>query len=236
LGDEVRAALQRLAAMGYRAVQLSAAQRGLRPADLDRSARRDLLATLRRIELAVSGIDVWIPPADLLDAARCDRALGAVRGAIELAADLGRCPVSLILPHDDRNPRAIESRQTIIDSADRHGVALADHAISQRDAARFGIGIDPAAWLGNNLDPVEAVLRAGQAGRLESVRISDLDTAGFRCPPGTPGGRLDLLAYRVTVATSGFEKAVIVDARQWTDPWSGLRGAMDAWTNALKQA
>ena len=38
-------------------VQLSAAQAGLRPRELDRSARRDLLATLRRRELAVAGID-----------------------------------------------------------------------------------------------------------------------------------------------------------------------------------
>ena len=41
LGDRPRTAIDRLAGLGFRAVQLSASQPGLRPRELDRSGRRD---------------------------------------------------------------------------------------------------------------------------------------------------------------------------------------------------
>ncbi len=141
LGDQPRAALDRLAAMGFRYVQLSATQSGLRPRDLDRSARRDLLVRLRRLEMQVSGLDLWIPPAHFLDPALVDRAVDAVRAALELAGDLQRCPISLELPRplDDESLGPVI--ETIAELALRVGVELADHAAPDATADQLAGGL-----------------------------------------------------------------------------------------------
>ena len=61
LGEQPRAALARLSKLGFRHVQLDATQPGLRPRELDRSARRHLAATLRRPEDSPIGVDLWVP-------------------------------------------------------------------------------------------------------------------------------------------------------------------------------
>jgi hypothetical protein len=47
--------------MGFRSVQLSAAQPGLRPRELDRSGRRDLLARLSRLQMPAAGLESGWP-------------------------------------------------------------------------------------------------------------------------------------------------------------------------------
>jgi sugar phosphate isomerase/epimerase len=245
VGD-VRAALDRLAGMGFRCVQLSATQPGLRPRELDRSARRDLLATLRRKELTLAGIDLWIPPGHLLEPARVDYALDAVQQAIELAADLERCPVSVNLPRavesaaqtaDEKeivksNPSTTNSPSAVIESiaacADRHGVAIADHAQPLQRFSGIGAGIDPATWLAAGLDPVKELFKLSD--RLISARLCDLLTTGLRGPIGDRRhGRLDALAYRATLDTIGYRRPVVIDARQWSDPWNGIGQCASAW-------
>ena len=61
LGTRPRASLERLAERGFRRVQLSAAHESIRPRDLDRSGRRELLALLRRLDVAPGGLDVPVP-------------------------------------------------------------------------------------------------------------------------------------------------------------------------------
>lgn len=217
-----RPAFERLAAMGFRHVQLSASQDGLRPRELDRSARRDLLATMRRHELSVGGIDIWIPAAHFLDVARIDRAVALVGEAIGLAEDLGRCPVSCTLPGQEAGVQVLEA---LVAAAEQRGVRLADHALPPSDAA--DVGIDPAACLAVGTDPAAAILRAGS--RVASVRLSDLLATGLRGPIGGPDGRLDVTAYRVAIDVAGYTRAVVVDARQWTDPWAGLAQTRETW-------
>jgi len=55
LGGSPRAMLTLLHDRGFRAVQFSALTPDLRPRELDQSARRDVLATLRRNELQLGG-------------------------------------------------------------------------------------------------------------------------------------------------------------------------------------
>ncbi|MDY7109735.1 MAG: TIM barrel protein [Planctomycetota bacterium] len=231
-----RRAFDRLREMGFGHVQLSAAQPGLRPRELDRSARRDLLATLRRRELAVSGLDVWIGPGEFLDPAKMDRAVGAMIEAIELAADLGRCPVSLTLPgrggdSEEDAPDAGAVMAAMIEAAQVRDVPLADHAIPVVDREYIGVGIDPAAWLARDEDPATAVSR--HADRLVSLRLCDLLTSGLRGPIGdAQEGRLDVLAYRVAAGLAAAGRPIVVDARQWSDPWAGLKQTLDAWWSA----
>jgi sugar phosphate isomerase/epimerase len=231
-----RQTFDRLREMGFRHVQLSAAQPGLRPRDLDRSARRDLLATLRRRELNLSGIDAWISPGEFLDPAKVDRAVAAVIEAIELAADLGRCPVSLTLParerdSDEDGPALAAVTAALVEAAQVRDVLLADHVIPVVDREYIGVGIDPAAWLARDEDPAAAVSR--HADRLVSLRLCDLLTSGLRGPIGdAQEGRLDVLAYKVAAGLAPAGRPVVVDARQWTDPWAGLRQTHEAWQKA----
>jgi sugar phosphate isomerase/epimerase len=234
LDTEPRRAFDRLREMRFRFVQLSATQPGMRPRDLDSAARRDLLATLRRRELSVSGLDAWIPPGHFLDARHVDRAMGAAMAAIDLAADVGRCPVSLSLPLRDSDDDE-EGLDHLIDSLAEHahhlGVAIADHAIPPREHEWIGVGIDPAAWLAHQDDPARAVSMYGD--RIIAARVCDLLTSGMRGPVGDPQERqLDVLAYRVALSVSGYSGPIVIDARQWRDPWDGLVRTREAWERA----
>ena len=169
LGGEAREDLTAIASMGFRAVQLSATQPGLRPRELDGSARRGLRATLRRLELQPAGVDLWIPGEHFTLGEHVDRAVDAVCAAIELAANLAatipkgvpsRVPVSLTLPNalpadvadskygsstsasstSSATGDAIAAIATIAGHAERFGVELADHAVPIVDGVGRNIG------------------------------------------------------------------------------------------------
>ena len=231
-GESIRAAMERIASMGFRFVQLSATQPGLRPRDLDQSARRDLVATLRRRELAVAGLDLWIPPRHFLEAAHSDRAVSAVLAAIELASDLGRGSVSLTLPGTtaDDSDALKPALDAISDHANRFGVMIADHAVPvvARDSELIGVGIDPAAWLSSGGDPSAALM--ANARRIVSARVCDLLTSGLRGPVGDRHeGQLDVVAYKVALSVIGYARPAVVDARNWIEPWKGIEQTRRAW-------
>ncbi len=228
LGDQPRAALDQLASLGFRSVQLSATQPGLRPRELDRSARRDLRVKLRRLEMDAAGLDLWIPASHFVTPSTSDRAVDAVRAAIELAADLGRCPVCLSLPGDDDDGRLGPIAGTIIDHAIHRGVMVADHAVRPASHEPIGVGIDPPAWLALGEDPIAGVTTF--ADRLVSLRLADLMESGMRAPIGVSEvGRLDVAAYRKAIATCGYRGPLVIDMRGWPDPWAGLAQTARTW-------
>ena len=222
LDAQPRGGIERLASMGFRAAQLSASQ--LRPRDLDRSARRELKVLFRRYELTVAGLDLWIPDAHLLDSSRVDRAVGAMLDAIGLAGELGRCPLSLVLPGDDA-PESVMA--TVIEQAIRQGVPLADHTVPANRRHDVGVGIDPASWLARGRDPIEAINDAGD--RLVVARWCDLATSGMRVPGGHEDGQLDGLNYRITLTAAGYRGPIVIDTRGWTDPAAMLLPAAGTW-------
>ena len=221
-----RAALDRVRDLGFRAVQIGAGRPGLRPRELDRSARRDLLATLARRELILAGIDLWVPPGDLLDPARSPRAMDALLAAIDLAADLDRRPLSVALP-GELEP---EMTGTLLAAASLRGVDLVDHRVGADPGPDPVIraGVDPAACLAGGVDPADEVIRLGQ--RLGSARLVDLLTGGTRAPIGADhGGRLDVQSYRVALSAVGYRRPVVIDARQWADVEVGLVRTKEVW-------
>lgn len=233
LGPDARESIAAVAAMGYRAVQLSATQPGMRPRELDAGDRRGLRGTLQRLGLVCGGIDLWIPPAHLSDPAHVDRAMSAVDGACGLAADLGRCGVCVTLPERLQS----ESWHVLCATADRHGVRIADFCVrgtgpehhSEAPPELVGTGIDPAAILGAGLDP--ALHAASLGRRVCAARVVDLLASGMRGPPGEPeGARLDLAAFAASLALSGAAPACCADARQWADPRAGLQCTLARWS------
>lgn len=220
---------------GLRGVQLSVTGGGLRPRDLGPSARRDLRAMLTRLELTPSGIDALVPASHFIDPATAERAVDAVQGACELAADLGRVPVTVQLPAagDEATAARRDAAVALVAAAaDRVGVTIADlGGGAMAPWPPVGIAVDPAAVLGDGGDPSAAVARAG--ARLTGVRVVDLLRSGMRGPVGVSGeSRLDALAYRVAVEVAGYRGLPVVDCRQWNDPRAGVLGSMAAWQRA----
>lgn len=238
LAGEVLEALKVVAAIGYRAVQLSATQVGTRPKDLDISGRKDLTVQLRRFGLSCAGLDLWIPSSHFIDPAFVDRAIDAVSQSITLAAALGRCSVSLALPaRTDRTQGNLNDVRAAVDAcAQREGVQVADHGVdaatgvwTPSSSGFVGVGIDPAVLLGANQDVCASVTKIG--ARIVCARVVDLLRTGMRGPPGEPhDARLDLVAYMATLASISLYTSPVVDARQWSDARAGLRITLQRWS------
>ncbi len=228
-----RAGIDWAAAKGFRSVQLDAAAAGIRPRDLDRSARRDLAALLRRTQLRFTGLDLWIPSEHFVDSARVQRATEATMAAIDLAADLARLVesprgglVGIALPA--AVPPALV--QTLCAYAESRGVDLADHTVRDtRPDARLGVGLDPAGLLLAGQDPVALAARWGTA--VQCARLSDASAVGRVAVAGA-GSRLDVRAYRATLDVLGYSRNVVVDVRGVRDQVQALMRAREVWDPA----
>lgn len=244
----VREAIGWVAGLGYRGVQLNAADPATRPRDLGPSARRDLAATLARHELACAGIDLFIPPAHFHDATQQSRAFDAVIAAIGLGADLGRAPITAPLPDD----LSTGIRQAIASEAERLGVQVliapkldpagvvspsrpteTKHASIDPPFAAF---VDCAAVLAAQASPEALVASLGD--QLGAVRVVDLLRSGLRGPILEPReSRLDALSLRLAIDLSpGARRGrpiAVVDARQWADIRGGIERSILRWRALL---
>lgn len=199
---------------------------------------------MRRGELGFGGVDLFLPPLDFVDPKTLDRAVGAVLGAIGLAADLagsggaglggagsggdGRV-VSLVLPEDLED----DVRSTIDDEATRQGVRLADHAwpIGERETQGMMLaGLDPVRVLEAGESPAKAAARYGDY--LAGARLCDRDETG-RCAVGATGARLDVLSYAAALATVGVA-SVTIDLRGLHEPAGAINDAATAWNRVFR--
>lgn len=228
---------------GVRAVQMDATAAGVRPRELDRSGRRDLAALLRRSELSCSGLDLFIPPEHFVQVDKVDRAVSAVVEALEMAAELstlasgavvtrmgaGVLPVCLLLPTE--TPASV--RRTLAEHAERRGGRIADHAWPVHEdvdlSRTLAVGLDPAAILLAQGDPAQVAAQLGE--RIVSARLTDVarGIGATRVAPGSPSGRLDVLAYLVAIATGAKLRFATLDLH-------GVRGQAEAVGIALGAA
>ena len=236
-GSAVRGALEWLAVGGFETVQLDATLSGIRPRQLDRRARQDLLALLGRCSLRAAGLDLFIPHAHYLEDEHLDRAMGATLAGVELAADLGRVPLSIALPVDRIASDALD---VIVDAADGRGVQVAVHAedhlealldwVRRIDLPCVGCALDPAALLTRSKDPVTAVPEIGR--HLLVARVSDASGSGAaRCTAGE--GELDLTGYRIALDLAPRRTGpVVLDLRGHEDARRSALAARTAWEGA----
>lgn len=220
-----RAQIEWVAQMGYPSLVIDAARDGLRPRQLDRSARRDVLALLRRMDLRPAGIDLPIPPAHFREPASVDRAISAAAQALALAADFASqsedATVTIELPEDP--PR--ETVEALLAAAEASGARLADRRWPPGEfegvAPNLGVSFDPAAVLLAGEDP--AIVAGRVADRLLSARLSDI-AAGGRVAPGE--GRLDIAAYLATVASVAPQRPVVLDLAGVRDQQAAAAGVL----------
>lgn len=236
-GGGVRKAMSMLAAEGFHAVQLDAALLGIRPRELSRTGRRDLTTAAARAGIRLAGIDLFVPRKHLISEEHVDRAVSAIVDAVGLAGDLGRIPLSLLLPLDEGAEEAVSA---IFEAADGHGVPLAIHAERDMEHASqalgrlnyegVGLGLDPATLLLQGSDAVDAAQKHGT--RLTSARLSDADRdVGQRTVVGR--GDLDVSGYRISVDLATRRVGpVVLDLRSLQDPLAALRQGGKAWEDA----
>lgn len=233
LGDPVES-LEWLGGAGVRGVQLSATQPGLRPRTLDGSARRELRARLKRLELTLSGLDLWIPPEHFTEPANVDRAAAAAEAAVVLAADLGRVPVSMTLPADAAaSALAAQALSHLLARALHHGVTLVDFQTPPGSHPAIAPGVDLALVLDRGGDPLAALAEASvAAGRPPgAIRLAARPAAGARGPLGAPDVPL-LRRLREAFARDRLLPMPVLDARGWHDPRAGVRQSLAAWEAA----
>lgn len=224
-----RRAIAWAAEVGFRAVQIDGTV--LKARELDRSARRDLAATFRRHELAIAGIDLWIPPSHFAREEAVDRAASALVESLDLAADLADLVPGSRRVVSVEFPATVEASalEAIRVRADRRGAMVADHAwpmVESRLGGPVMFGLDPSALLLAGVDPAATASRFMHM--VASARLSDLAATG-RVAPGE--GRLDLLAYRVALETGGFRGPLVLDLRQVPAGVSKARTILARWSS-----
>ena len=234
-----RRAITLVGEAGFAAIQLDATLAGLRPRELDQTARRDLKATTARAGLATAGIDFFIPAEHYSDPKHVDRAVEAAVATCSLSADLGRIPVSLNLPVSKLDGSLV---QLIADAADAQGVPLAIHDESDMDGLKrwiddhapplVGLGLDPAAMLIRDKDP--ELSAQSMSSLIRVARLSDASKGqadGGRQLVGT--GSLSVMAYRVSVDLAPNRIGpVVLDLRGVASPFEAMESAKVAWSKA----
>ncbi len=233
-GSSSRATIDTIASLGVRGIALDATAPGLRPRELTRSARRDIASILRRHELEVAGIDLWIPPSHFTNPTTSQRAIDATTNALEMCAELAplvggrsRPIVSLVLPEE----LSESIRVTLGSIAQHHGSTIADHRIVRDDddeATGIGVGIDPVFYLTDGQSPAKAITRAGSD--LVSARLCDTNAMG-RCVLRASGSKLDLTGYAGAMIVSG-QEWVTLDLRGLDDPIRASSQSINAWRDA----
>ncbi|MBM4112964.1 MAG: hypothetical protein FJ253_06260 [Phycisphaerae bacterium] len=227
LGDP-ESGLDFLGREGFEAVQLSASQPGMRPRELDGGARRALRERMRRLELAVSGIDLWIPAEHFGAASEVSRAIDAFLETLRLAEFLDRCAVSCTLPRDDA---ARDSRAALLREAERRGVLLVDFAEGATTENSIRVGLDLASIRPRELSVAESIASAGDG--LGAIRLSLGAANGGRRPFRAGDEGMNLLRdLRSALRLGGATLRPVADARGWPDARAGLRSTRDAWNNA----
>lgn len=217
----VRSMLNWAGGLGFEAVAIDASHPETRPRSMDRSARRDLAAAMRRAEVASAGVELWLPAAHLDDPNKADHAVGALLAALELAADLAAltqgqpCLVTAVRTGRDGaiSPGASEALGLLTARAGAIGAEIGEAgwpAVVSDAASPLGVALDPAAIISQGDDPVSALGRLHSDGLLRSVRLNDLGRTG-RVPVGSQAGRLDAEALVFSAAALNLRQFMVLD-------------------------
>lgn len=201
--EQIKACAAGVLSAGGRHLTLDVTANGFRPRELDRSARRDLVATFNRDEVLLSGLDCLVPAEHLRDREKLDRAVAAISAAIELAADMRVRRVACRLPSEP-DPQAVELLRA---AAERQGVVLAAYG--------------PPAGLA-----VGAIPRTDDPGTLAS-ELAGAEAVRWGWPVGVGGA--DAATLVPMLATLNFAGEVDLDLTGAGDPQREIDRAFDAW-------
>ena len=231
---------------------------GLRPRELDRSARRDLASVLRRFELELSGVDLWIPPGHFVDGLHSDRAVEAVVEAVRFVVEMvglvggsggsgvGGGVVCVTLPafeEGDVGGDGVGLRGGVVSAiesaAELVGGVVADCSVGAVGSVAAGGGDREGGLVGGRgigvgVDPA-AVLAGGADVDGVVVRAGErlvcarLSDADHAGRAVVGRGHLDVEGYAGALAAVGFRGRVVVDVRGLRRSGAGVDAAIERW-------
>ena len=218
-----RQVIEWAAGAGFRAIMLDSARVGVRPRDLDRSARRGLASLLRRLELRLAGAELWIPSEHYASPTNSERAVAAALSSIDMLAELAALieadrTLTLTLPADG----ADEAISVIAQAAHRAEIRIANAAWPWRqpsDDAPIGVALDPRAITRSGEDPIAIASSCQQPP----------DAARWAFTSRRPEEVIDPLGYASALSTAGFRGDVALDLRDAIDPESDAMSALTRW-------
>lgn len=226
-----RAAIEWAAGVGFRSLHLDASAPGVRARELDRSGRRDLASTLRRHGLGFTGLDLWIPAEHFADPAHADRALSALLGAVDLAAELAGLLGTAVPVVSVTLPEGFSGIDSVAAGADASGAIIEDFGPGGEDDSRpptVRPGVDTGRLLMRGDPPGKTFARL--ADRLGSLRLNDADDTGRR-PMGS--GRLDPSMLLALHATLTADLPVVTDLRGLENPDRAATSALGGLRTGL---
>jgi hypothetical protein len=211
------------AGAGFRGILLDCARTGIRPRDLDRSARRGIASLFRRLELHLAGAELWIPHEHYASSTNSERALGATLSAIDLLAELASLvetdrTLTLTLPVDG----AQEAVNEIAEAANRAEIRVANATWPHREKAGsipIGLAIDPRAMSRAGVDPI-GIITANQ---------TPPTAARWAFASRRPEEMLDPLGYASALSVVGFQGNVALDLRDANEPQGEASVALARW-------
>lgn len=234
--ERLTSAAEAAAHAGIPALHLDATLPGIRPRELDRSARRDLVAIAKRHNLSFTGCDLFIPPTHFTSPQHQQRAADAVRQAIVFAAELRTLgATAAVVCIETAEPAAKPTEPTVnaaslltdlVSHARDHGVTLCD---CTSDTSLLARGLDIAAILARNEDPAAAILTHKPA----CLRLADWNG---RARVAFGEGRADATAISATVSVAAPAALGIFDFRGVRLPDAGsFREAVAAASACLNE-
>jgi len=199
-----------MTSLGAPLLHLDAMLPGLRPRELDRSARRDLASMLKRSGVGATGIDLFLPPQHLAEPAHVDRAVGAITSAIELLselASLGAMETKVLCLSLPQKPLA-NALAAIASAALERAVTITDFSLPAASDIRTSIarGVDCAQAIAAGQDPA-SLIAASAPG---AIRLCDWD--GTRRVPVSKG-RLDTRLAVASASIAAPRVPVVIDLR-----------------------
>lgn len=217
-------------------LHLDATLPGIRPRELDRSGRRDLVAIAKRHNLSLTGCDLFIPPTHFTSPQHQQRAADAVRQAIAFAAELRALGAAAALVCIDTAAPTPKSSEPTLDAtslltdlaahARDHGVTLCDISGEATPLAR---GLDLAAIIARSEDPAAAIVTHKPA----CLRLTDWNGRA-RVPFGH--GRADITALTAASSVAAPAAVAILDFRGVLLPdAAALREAVAAAASRLDE-
>lgn len=232
--ERLTSAAEAAAHAGIPALHLDATLPGIRPRELDRSARRDLVAIVKRHNVSLTGCDLFIPPTHFTSPQHQQRAADAVRQAIVFAAELRTLgATAAVVCIETAEPAAKPTESTVnsasllsdlVSHARDHGVTLCDCTSDTSPLAR---GLDIAAILARNEDPAAAILTHKPA----CLRLADWDG---RARVAFGEGRADATAISATVSVAAPAALGIFDFRGTRlDGPTAIRAAASSAAHAM---
>jgi len=251
LGLEIKQALRRAGALGFRAVDIGATAGAVSPRSLSQSGRKHLLRYVGDLGLRVAGLRGPVSGASYADGAAGERRLDTMRSIIAMAGDLRVPVVSTAIggqtqdSEDEQASHIREALRQIASDADRCGVNVAIETVGIETESLHRMLADlNCPWVGAACDSGAMLMRGEDphrvadhlAGRIKIVRARDA-IAGTPAASGRETawgeGHLDVPAFLAALQEAGFDGDFILTRTEGAKPDADLFEAKSALTPLL---